>query len=547
MQYTEPGTGKTPEERGAHEAPRGRATMRDSRRWAPPLAALYGVALACGAGACSGVGDDHFLGGDGGGGPQGLRSLTLRPADLTLVQGLDASLKQAYTVTGKFADGQTRDLTVQARLSLADLTLGSFNGATLTTTKNRGGRTVVKAVVGQVSGTTGLLVKVKARAVGGGAPAGAEQTFAAGCQAPGSSPRHLYPQSGALVPPNLGELEVMWSDSSQNDLWEVSLQSETVDLRGYAVQPTFKLSGTMWNALAYSNLQGSVAIKVRGMRRAAPQACGSSTPVSLLLAGAPVNGGLYYWAAVEQGGVIRYDFGKPGQQAQEVYTSKHAGTCVGCHAISRDGIHMALTYDGGNGPAGILDLKAGSVTAKRDYLANFQVFTPDNLNLIAAYKGELSVRDAVTGVERAKLDTQGKATMPEISPDGKQLVFVRPGQSIEDWSFFGGSIVTATVTGLAVGGLRVLVQGSVSPNVNNYCPAFSPDGKVIIFNRSTGDSYSNNDAALYRIDTAGGTPRPLARANMGANLRNSWARWSPFVQSYKKGKLFWLTISSTRD
>ena len=70
---------------------------------------------------------------------------------------------------------------------------------------------------------------------------------------------------------------------------------------------------------------------------------------------------------------------------------------------------------------------------------------------------------------------------------------------------------------------------------------------MVIFNRSTGNSYSDEDATLYHVNASGGTARTLNRANKGPYLRNSWARWSPFVQNYKKGKRFWFTFSSTRD
>jgi hypothetical protein len=39
----------------------------------------------------------------------------------------------------------------------------------------------------------------------------------------------------------------------------------------------------------------------------------------------------------------------------------------------------------------------------------------------------------------------------------------------------------------------------------------------------------------------------LATLNGTGSVTNSWARWSPFVQSYKAGNLLWITMSSTRD
>ncbi len=50
----------------------------------------------------------------------------------------------------------------------------------------------------------------------------------------------------------------------------------------------------------------------------------------------------------------------------------------------------------------------------------------------------------------------------------------------------------------------------------------------------------------------GATPVDLQNANGSPAasprlLSNSWPRWSPFVQTYKGGRLLWIAFSSTRD
>ncbi len=163
---------------------------------------------------------------------------------------------------------------------------------------------------------------------------------------------------------------------------------------------------------------------------------------------------------------------------------------------------MAVTFTGGDGPAGILDVSKRLLTASKSYYANFQVYTPDSKHLITSSKGVLSARDPTTGSELATLSTGGKATMPDVSPDGKSLAFVRPAQHTFDWVFSGGSIVTAPLSGTTLGAPTVLVQGSAAEN--NYYPAYSPDGQAIVFNRSSGDSYSDDDATLFVVSVADG-------------------------------------------
>jgi hypothetical protein len=183
--------------------------------------------------------------------------------------------------------------------------------------------------------------------------------------------------------------------------------------------------------------------------------------------------------------------------------------------------------------------------------------------------------------------------MPDWSPGGASVVYVLPakvaswdtgGRNDEDHEF-GGSLYTLPYTGNGVfGAPSVLVA---SNGENNYYPSYSPDGTFIVFDRApastevsaidgcpiqgpTGgvmgfgatskpdaycpnDSYSNPAARLMVVATASAAqPVDLENANGSAaanptSLSNSWPRWSPFVQSYKGGKLLWVTFSSTRN
>ena len=483
----------------------------------------------------------------------GLQSLAISPESTTVTVSKGKPQTVAYTVTGTFPSG-TRDVTDLVSLSVEDGRLATFDGASLKTTDSLGGKTKVIATSGSITVKASLTVKLQLRSTAPGAPPNAQGLFDQTTAGTGTGPVVLYPPTGALVPPNLGEMDVMWTDST-HDLWELSVQSDTTDIKIYTDKLSQGITSTTWQVMADSNLDGKVTLTVRGLLRASPGSSVGSGDVELRFGHESVQGGLYYWAAVSDGGVIRYDFGKANQQAESYYTKADANDCVACHALSPDGTRMAVTFSGGDGAAGILDVAKRSLTADKTYHANFQVFTPDNKYLITSSEGVLSVRDPTTGAEQAQLSTGGKATMPDVSPDGKQLVFVRPSSYTTDWTFTGGSIVGASLSGTTIGAPQVLVQGSATEN--NYYPAFSPDSKWIIFNRSSGDSYSDDDASLWVVSASGGgTPIELSNANQGKDLRNSWARWSPFVQSYlggdlvndfQTGKLFWFTFSSTRD
>ncbi|MCA9671648.1 MAG: PD40 domain-containing protein [Myxococcales bacterium] len=503
-------------------------------------------ALALLAAACEGGVGFSNNDGDGGGGDSsplaGLTGLRFEPPRFDLQTQYAQAVSATYKVIGTFADGE-RDVTTLVTVTLegaSPCTLDSGQPQ-LQCSGERGGEARLTVDAAQQHAEAPLVLRVTLDELQGGAP-GNSGTLFGSAAAGGAAPTLVYPPDGAMLPPNLSVIEVMWTDTA-NDLWEVSIESDRSSVKLYSDTPSVRIASSAWQVMAGSNREASVRIVVRGLVQAQPGSAGESAAVTLHFALEDIRGGLYYWAAAGDGGIIRYDFGSPDKPAEQFFTAAKAGACVACHALSRDGTSMALTYDGGDGPSGILDVAKQTLRADRAYKANFQVFTPDASQLVASSAGELTLRDAQMAAVVATLDTGGKATQPDISPDGNTLVFVRPAKHSLDWQFEGGSIVSAPLANNAIGAGNVIVA---SQGENNYYPSFSPDGGWIVFNRSTGDSYSDDDAALWVVAASGGQPIAMTQANLGANLRNSWARWSPFVQKYKQGQLLWLTFSSTR-
>ena len=471
----------------------------------------------------------------------GLFSISILPHDTSVTQELNKPGRVVYKVMGTFVSGQ-RDLTAQASFSINDDGLGYFDGPTLELNGKLGGSTLVRAHVGSLGATTPLTVKIKVRAVTPGAPNDAASRFNKPCMA-GSSITVAYPEAGTMVPPNLADLTVMWVDGA-SDLWEVSLQSKTTDVKLYTAQKKLRVSTSTWQAIASSNLAGSVRLSIRGVKQAAPAQCATSKQAEIVVGPTQIMGGIYYWTTVPDNAIMRYDFGQATNKPESYISQKKAGYCVGCHAISPDGSRLAFTDNVDDGY--IMDVKNGTFLKKKTPKVFFQVFTPDNKYLVSNYKGRMSIRDGITGTKLAELALGGHwATHPELSPMGDLLVFTQLKHADPGLDFIEGSIATAPLKGTSAGSPTVIVKATGTQN--NYYPAISPDGRWIIFNRSNSGSYSNNEAELWVVRTSGGAPVQLKRANKGKDLRNSWARWSPFTHDYKGGKLFWFSFSSIRD
>jgi hypothetical protein len=518
-----------------------------------PLHAILSLALlsitACSGGIADGTGDP----GPGQDDPEPVPSmLTLVPSDVTLQVRDGVAVEQVFAATLTTGAGEVLDVSDRVRFTLQDSGFGRFEGPTLRVAGAAAGTTSIRASVDGAFATASLRVEVSSRRVDGSAPADAAGLFV-GAEDPAAAPAIVYPAEGVLVPRNLGDLEVHWTDGAGHDVFEVALTGDGVDLRVYTgggATGWASFAPSEW-ALAARNA-GRVELAVRAVRRADPSVIGASARRAVDLTSDDLAGGLYYWASATTGGapvgIYRHDAGAPGQPAERFFTTAESPDrrCVACHALSRDGSRMAVTYDGGNRSAAIVDVASQTplVGAEREYW-NFASFWPDASKLVTSRDGVLTIRDGATAAAIATVATGGQARQADVHPDGTALVYVR-SSGMQDWAVAGGDLVTQTYDP-GTGELGDPVP-QVTDGGNNYYPSWSPDGEWILFNRSTESSYDARSAELWVVKADGGLPPiKLDAANLGAGLTNSWARWAPFVGQKDGEPLYWLTFSSKRD
>jgi hypothetical protein len=515
--------------------------------WRGLLGALVVTVVACG----PTQGDGDPAGRDG-------AVVTVEPGGVVLTVPLGGTATQAYVATARFPDGTTEDVTADAVFTIDEAILGGFASATFQASGNAGGEGIVLATWHGASGTAPLTVRIEGVRVGDGAPADAAALFEATSQDSSRAPSIVYPSALTVFPPNLGDFEVHWTDASGNDLYEVALSSPWIDLKVYRAGPAgagtwLAFTVEEWMAAGRSNRGKPLTVSVRGMSQAAPATSGRAE-IGIRLTEDDVQGGLYYWAAAGGNeGIFRHDFGRPGEPAEPFYTVANSpgGRCVACHVLSRDGTRMAITFDGGNGAATILDVATRAPITPTDgsFSWNFATYSPDGAYLVSSFMGQLMLRDGA-GQPLGAVPTMGWATHPDFAPSGDRLVYAKPNGPELDWVFTGGQIVVQPFD--AVTRTFGAAQMIVPPGAENaYYPSFSPDGQWIVFNRSTEDTYDDASARIYVVKADGSQPPiALASPDLGGGLTNSWARWAPFAQTTRTDgvdePLFWLTFSSKR-
>jgi imidazolonepropionase-like amidohydrolase/Tol biopolymer transport system component len=159
-------------------------------------------------------------------------------------------------------------------------------------------------------------------------------------------------------------------------------------------------------------------------------------------------------------------------------------------------------------------------------MVRFAAVSPDGRQVVYESLGHLYLRPMAGGAPR-RLVAGGEALelYPAWSRDGRQIAFV-------SWTDGGlGKLMIAPAGG---GSARVLTN-----QPGHYAnPAFSPDGKTIVFEKRGGGFLTSPDwsenPGVYRMSVSGGTPELIGRGNAAPHFAADNAR--VFMVGNDKGK-----------
>ncbi|HRI54165.1 MAG TPA: hypothetical protein PLW65_28690, partial [Pseudomonadota bacterium] len=468
----------------------------------------------------------------------------------------------AQQVSLRALTAQDHDVTAAAAWSLSDPSIGTIEHGALTVRGGLpGGVYQVTARLQDQTATAQLLLSGTTEFVDASAPTDAKSYF--GGSSGGAAPALVYPLGGSLLPPNLLQMRLQWRRDLGQQVFRIRVRSVAYRADLYAGASlcaadkcTFPVPDATWQKVARALAGQSATITVTGVASKGA-ALGTATAVPLQFAPEDIAGGVYYFSPSTRG-IKRAPIG--AKRAVDFVVNGAETGCAGCHAVSRDGKQVAIEFGSGATSVGST-VVSGSRAAVRNFALqpaiawNFAWFNPTGDRLIANWRGQLSVRAAADGrvlstVAAAQYGTgYVGGAMPEWSPDGKWIAFVRlRSATTYDFELHNeGDIVIMPYNDGAFGPAVPLVAAQPSTEVH-FWPTWSPDSKWLIFNSQQCDGAAciqyNAEKTRLRLvravkddgtAAAASTPIELVQGTHDKSKSNNWPKFAPFYQAGRYG------------
>ncbi|HEY4058711.1 MAG TPA: hypothetical protein VGM39_18990, partial [Kofleriaceae bacterium] len=274
-----------------------------------------------------------------------------------------------------------------------------------------------------------------------------------------------------------------------------------------------------------------------------------------------IKGGVYWWNTTDGSNafIYRYDMENQAVPPEQFFPQPNqAGTCVGCHAVSRDGTVVSYRQDGGTlnyGNAVMVNGLAKRLTMNTQQWS-YTTIHPNDTDLVSSRNNGLWLTD-MTGTAAATQLSTMHVTHPDFSVDGKKLVAatVAGGDDVYASVPSGGTnqlvVFDYDATAKTLGATPTPIL-TTAANTYAYYPGYSPDDKWVLYNLAQGgNTYNNLNSQLWVVSAAGGAPVRLTEAEGPAGQGNSWPKWTPFTSqeaspSGANETVIWFTVASYR-
>jgi tetratricopeptide (TPR) repeat protein len=353
-----------------------------------------------------------------------------------------------------------------------------------------------------------------------------------------------YPLNDTIFPPEIVPPVFSWQDNDpKSDTWLVLIefQDGKGQMNFLTQRQQWKPEPDTWEIIKNRSLETVAQVTIIGIRRSGPENILSANRISIKTSqdevGAPVfyrEVNLPFIDAVKDPSHIRWRFGVISSPQQPSVVLDKLPVCGNCHSFSADGKTLGMDVDYAN--------DKGSYTIAR---VEEQMF--------------LDKDNIITWSDYNRYDNEETfGLLSQVSPDGRYVISTVKDKSVfvpkPDLTFsqlFFPCKGILTVYDRQTGRFKAL-PGADDPQYVQSNPAWSPDGKYIVFARSKAYTLRSPDAQgkvllspencrefleegktflfdLYRIgfnNGNGGIPEPLEGASNN-DMSNFFAKYSP--------------------
>jgi hypothetical protein len=481
--------------------------------------------------------------------------ITPKASELVIRDLSQPPAEVAFRAIGVFSDGARREVTRELIWAVDNPAPGGFlDPGVFTTTNAAAGFVEVIAKADEVWATSEITVRIDATIVDGAFPPSDPNLFADAKPVvtgdPLRSPRILYPSDVTTFPQGLPSTVVQLDRGSTNDAFQLVFETELLHLVVLTGADRWE-TGPIQSVLSQSNTGDQMTMSIAAAAAADPGTIFQGPSIGLRFSNDSPDGPLYFWSAATNG-VMRGAIA--AASAGKLYPGDT--TCVGCHTVSRGGGQMAMGW-GGEGVAALqaIDVQtlATTISAAKLYDMGWATYSPDGSLLLIASNGNLTLRDAVTGLPinsptgKVPLPVGHFATHPEWSPDGSYVAVAYSSVQPTNLAVKSASIARLAFDGMTqtFSGPEILVPATAVDNY--YFPKYSPDGKYLAYVHALESSYGASSAELGLVAQNGGMTTALGNAShlvASAGLAataTTMPTWAPF-----QGDLAWLGFASAR-
>ncbi len=429
----------------------------------------------------------------------------------------------------------------------------------------------------------------------------------------------LEPEDGSLFPSNWLRPRVTWSGGAGPTEIRITADRQRNPLVAYTTSNSWTMPKDIWTQLAGHIRGEDITVQVRHSSGGASRVKFSIAFVEasgsmVYWAARPSEVGkdpkdvtavndseLRGFAVGDEATVSALKIGQVEQPSRDDGGNPRTVKCIGCHVATPDGQFVAFTdhWPWNSVIAGVKpgvtgkklpELTEGGLAALNRPWGGMMAFSarhwfPGDKIMIVGSSLQNPMQPWITD-NKAKAELlwydleAARPADPKFTVAGTQFgVIPRQGDpggaASPDWSDLSDQIVYASTMGGNLdgrlergptdlysvpynngqGGAAKPVPGASDPAWEEYYPAWSPDDRLIAFNRvpSNDKMYANPSAELFVAPANASQPirlrandPPACSGKKSPGVNNHWARWSPLVGQAGSATYYWLIFSSNR-